>query len=126
MPEEVLALLFNHIDPIYEHHTVLLKDVEHRLAAWFDPCFLSFDFYVYFFFPSRVSVQLIQSTSFLFCLFVCLLISLSFREGRVNGPNKGDVHKIGDLLLKMTSKVEVIIAIAGLTLARNSSAISFF
>jgi len=62
MPEEVLALLFNHIDPIYEHHSVLLKDIEHRLAAW---------------------------------------------EGRVNGPNKGDIHRIGDLLLKMTSKVEL-------------------
>ena len=35
MPEEVLALLFNHVDPIYEHHTVLLKEIEHRLAAWF-------------------------------------------------------------------------------------------
>ena len=47
MPEEVLALLFNHIDPIYEYHTVLLKDIEHRLAAWLAHCFilsLSFHF----------------------------------------------------------------------------------
>ena len=35
MPEEVLTLLFNHIDPLYEHHTLLLKDIEHRMAAWY-------------------------------------------------------------------------------------------
>ena len=35
MPEEVLTLLFNHVDPLYEHHTLLLKDMEHRLAAWY-------------------------------------------------------------------------------------------
>ncbi len=34
MPEEVLTLLFNHVDPLYEHHTSLLKELEHRMAAW--------------------------------------------------------------------------------------------
>lgn len=34
MPEEVLTLLFNHVDPLYEHHTLLLKELEHRMAAW--------------------------------------------------------------------------------------------
>lgn len=38
MPEEVLTLLFNHVDPLYEHHTLLLKDMEHRLAAWYAQC----------------------------------------------------------------------------------------
>lgn len=62
MPEEVLTLLFNHIDPLYEHHTLLLKDIEHRMAAW---------------------------------------------EGRANAFTKGDVHRVGDLLLKMTGKIEL-------------------
>jgi hypothetical protein len=33
MPEEVLTLRFNHFDPLYEHHTLLLKELEHRMAA---------------------------------------------------------------------------------------------
>ncbi|XP_046442201.1 FERM, ARHGEF and pleckstrin domain-containing protein 1-like [Daphnia pulex] len=62
MPEEVLTLLFNHVDPLYEHHTLLLKELEHRMAAW---------------------------------------------EGRTTTFTKGDVHRIGDLLLKITSKLEL-------------------
>lgn len=42
MPEEVLSLLFNHIDPLYEHHTLLLKELEHRLAAWYKDTLSSF------------------------------------------------------------------------------------
>lgn len=62
MPEEVLSLLFNHVDPLYEQHTLLLKEMEHRLAAW---------------------------------------------EGRTNAFTKGDVHRIGDLLLKIAGKIEL-------------------
>ena len=35
MNEEV-SLLFNHVDPIYEHHTILLKEMEHRFASWLE------------------------------------------------------------------------------------------
>ncbi len=67
MPEEVLLLLFNHVDPIYEQHSLVLKELEHRLAAW---------------------------------------------EGRANnGLNAKTVdpavHRLGDLLLKITAKLEV-------------------
>ena len=34
MPDELLALLFAHIDPIYELHCQFLKDIEQRMAAW--------------------------------------------------------------------------------------------
>merc|ERR1719336_209138 len=34
MPDELLALLFAHIDPIYELHCGFLKDIEQRMAAW--------------------------------------------------------------------------------------------
>ena len=34
LPEEALALLFMHLDPIYEKHCALLKDIENRMAVW--------------------------------------------------------------------------------------------
>ena len=34
LPEEMLSLLFLHLDPIYEVHCGLLKEIEQRLAAW--------------------------------------------------------------------------------------------
>ena len=34
MPDELLALMFAHIDPIYELHCGFLKDIEQRMAAW--------------------------------------------------------------------------------------------
>jgi RhoGEF domain len=68
MPEEVLTLLFNHVDPIYEHHSFVLKEMEHRLAAW---------------------------------------------EGRANTFAKGDVQRVGDVLLKITSKLDVSLITSG-------------
>lgn len=85
MPEEVLSLLFNHVDPLYEQHTLLLKEMEHRLAAWYiDPTGFSF---------------LVGSSHANFNSF--------YREGRTNAFTKGDVHRIGDLLLKIAGKIEV-------------------
>ena len=34
MPEELLSLLFSHLDPIYELHCSFLKDIEQRMATW--------------------------------------------------------------------------------------------
>ena len=34
MPEDLLTLLFSHIDPIYELHCSFLKDIEQRMATW--------------------------------------------------------------------------------------------
>lgn len=34
MPEELLTLLFSHVDPIYELHCSFLKDIEQRMATW--------------------------------------------------------------------------------------------
>jgi hypothetical protein len=34
MPEELLSLLFSQLDPIYEVHCGLLKEIEHRMATW--------------------------------------------------------------------------------------------
>lgn len=34
MPEEVLAMLFSHLDPVYEIHCALLKEIEQRMAIW--------------------------------------------------------------------------------------------
>ena len=34
LPEEMLSLLFLHLDPIYEVHCGLLKEIEQRMAAW--------------------------------------------------------------------------------------------
>ena len=35
MPEELLSLLFSHLDPIYELHCSFLKDIEQRMATWY-------------------------------------------------------------------------------------------
>ena len=34
LPEEMLSLLFLQLDPIYEVHCGLLKEIEQRMAAW--------------------------------------------------------------------------------------------
>ena len=34
MPEDLLTLLFSHVDPIYELHCSFLKDIEQRMATW--------------------------------------------------------------------------------------------
>ncbi|XP_071743916.1 FERM, ARHGEF and pleckstrin domain-containing protein 1 isoform X4 [Lepeophtheirus salmonis] len=34
VPEEIVSLLFSHLDPIYELHCNLLKDIEQRMATW--------------------------------------------------------------------------------------------
>jgi len=34
MPEDTLALLFSHIDPIFEIHTSFLADIEQRMSTW--------------------------------------------------------------------------------------------
>ena len=39
--------------------------------------------------------------------YVIVISTPLYREGRTNSYTKGDTQKIGDLLLKMTSKVEV-------------------
>lgn len=36
MPEELLSLLFSHLDPIYELHCSFLKDIEQRMATWYE------------------------------------------------------------------------------------------
>ena len=38
MPEEVLTLLFSHVDPIYEAHCRLLKEIENNMASWYVTC----------------------------------------------------------------------------------------
>ncbi len=34
LAEEPLLLLFSHLDPIYEVHSSLLRELEQRMAAW--------------------------------------------------------------------------------------------
>ncbi len=34
LPDELLSFLFSHLDPIYEVHCRLLKEIERRMAAW--------------------------------------------------------------------------------------------
>jgi len=34
MPEELVSLLFAHLDPLYELHTAFLKDIEGRMMSW--------------------------------------------------------------------------------------------
>ena len=34
LAEEPLLLLFSHLDPIYEVHCSLLREIEQRMAAW--------------------------------------------------------------------------------------------
>ena len=34
MPDDLLSLLFSQLDPIYELHSLLLKDIEQRMATW--------------------------------------------------------------------------------------------
>ena len=40
MPEETLTLLFSHIDPLYELHAAFLKDIEQRMATWYENSFI--------------------------------------------------------------------------------------
>ncbi len=34
LAEEPLLSLFSHLDPIYEVHCTLLRELEHRMATW--------------------------------------------------------------------------------------------
>ena len=34
LPEDLLSLLFSHLDPIYELHCSFLRDIEQRMATW--------------------------------------------------------------------------------------------
>ena len=70
-------LLFSNLDPIYNHHIGLLKELEHRMAIW---------------------LLLLDIPATLYSMLVIMLIA--FREGKLTSNIVGDHQRISDILVK--------------------------